>query len=414
MKKIYRKLLVVTSILFICCSSEKTSSEQEQIDSALLELSDSSYYVVDELNERGLLPTSFFSNIHERLDKVMEGSDNNFNYLCYGESVFLESQNIYVPKNIKHVTQIDPKTQEMLHIDLDENYFPIKFEPKLQGPNGLVYTIEYGTNQTTVRVEETQIGVTPTLVKEIILPPIDREIDTTGKISSKSNDDDCKKSIEENMASFNICKEGNIYEEFGDNFENYTDDTYISYVGQFVNYLVKEMKKISCPKTDKNNNSFCSELKASRQNYIKLLNTGEVFGVFGDPDYLLSYQTAGPVWSAGLYGLNSETPTEWPFLNKYFTSYSMEHCRSEDCPLVIHPQHRYTFSRMSMNLAYKNISDVRQVDVTAIYSLDFIQKAGTIWNGSYSTGWGIGYHITGMSSQGPFELHNYDGGEGIN
>lgn len=206
--------------------------------------------------------------------KVFSGTENEFDYIGYGNFKFIDNNSIYIPKDIKFVEQKNTITNESLIIKLDDNYLPNTFYRKVNNTivDDIKYHIFYDSKRIIIYHDKLNSNGTYSTIDVTILGGVSQN-----RISNKSNkisnsDENCDDPFD--ISDFNICENGNIYEEYGDNFENYTDDTYFSHVGIFVNYLVKNLKRTSCNQNKNSNKSI--SLKTSNFSCEDFLDNNDI------------------------------------------------------------------------------------------------------------------------------------------
>lgn len=274
LKKPFLILPILFSIFSCVEIDENPTLTDDDSDQDTGSIFDSPEEIIEELNEQGLLKFRLFSGNSESEGKVIEGSDENFNYIGYGEFTKNTSDSDYYPKNIKSVVQLDPKNNSSIQIDLDDNYLPKSFKSTYFGiENDTIYKVSYDSQQTVIQSNMTSNGGDTLLLDTYVLGGI--TLKKAGfDISVGKNERDC-------MEDFNICKEGNIYEKYGDDWEEASKNTSIRHVGKFINWLVKVSKEKFCSNNGKVSSNFtapvCESITSQREPYLKHLSTGRIF-----------------------------------------------------------------------------------------------------------------------------------------
>lgn len=265
MKSLLNKAILISSlILFFNCSKDDSGGNNIPIE---------------PLNEFGLLEFKIFSNPNLGFDKVLEGSDDTFNYFGYGDSMFSAIANKNVPKVLSKVVQFNPDDGTSIEIEVDANFIPIRFESEEGSEqNRIIYSVYYNENITEITVEEQNSDGTLNFVELITLSGFPH---SEGRQNSVNNED-CSEEILPENNSFNICADGNIYEQYGNDWENNSGRTTVRNVGKFINWIVKTFKQRVCPNDDTLGRGYvsgafsCDELEEPLKSYIRFLDTGEV------------------------------------------------------------------------------------------------------------------------------------------
>lgn len=242
---------------------------------------------IDPLNELGLLEFKLFSNPSTGVDKVIEGSDDTFNYFGFGESVYSNSGGINIPKNIKTVVQFDPKSNISTTIEIDNNFIPVRFKREYYlSELDTIFSVQYNSEKTEIIVETVDTRGNSIYLDTIILSGIDVNInDKSSRQNGLSQDKECDDFLEDTKSTF-VCGDKSILKTTGEDWGKYTGfgGPAIRATGKFMKWIHEVSNKELCKsdtksfKISEQQNSqqwTCKDYTKPTKGYIRFLDTGE-------------------------------------------------------------------------------------------------------------------------------------------
>lgn len=205
----------------------------------------------------GVLDFKMFSRAFGDYGKVLEGSDDEFNYVAYGNFGQVASSGIFVPKAIAFVEsyQLGSNGSQKALMVLNEYNLPISYREYVNGvPSTTFGEIEYLSDKTIFTILSEDANGVLTVLEEIEFEPLPVR---NKKINLKKEDDkDCDDVFEEGFkeGGFDPCKDNNVLDQLGDNMSKADRFFLVRGTGKFIKFVTEIYQENLCD--DIKNKSF--------------------------------------------------------------------------------------------------------------------------------------------------------------
>lgn len=274
MKKHHIYLWATLILVTISCSKESAAESDENQEAEV------SYR--EPLNSSGMLEFNLFQGNSSSTGKVIEGSDNDFNYVGYGQFRLNPESEVFIPKNIEVLNQYNPDTGVLSSIKLDQYLIPR--EMRSITPGNLIDTIislDYNAERTLITFETEDQNGLRTLVETYSFEGI-----VIDEQSSKGyrDEDSCTPFVEEPNKQNFICGDNAWFTEMLEFMKSRSRLNPLYWFGAGFSWIVDTAKEKICNDESipdfKSQPFSCEDYLITPKSYVKFLDTGEVYPFF--------------------------------------------------------------------------------------------------------------------------------------